>query len=214
MCKSHPGGTGFEGMKVSWRRAEAWHCERSWKAIGEGAASVAVDGPRLKGLYKRFEAWHHEERLWKAIGEAYLEWNTPVYWRYQYHGMITKKCSHSRVDQPELRVLQRVELEKWFQPLGGAQNIKWNPRHRNKSCNINLPWRLKDVKDAKIPEPWDTCWGKLLSGSGTSSGESSLLQSTKRKKEWGCEDRFDISYGDTEFAVCPAGFLSFFGVYS
>ena len=26
----------------------------------------------------------------------------------------------------------------------------------------------------KIPEPWDTCWGKLLTGSGTSPGESSF----------------------------------------
>ena len=23
---SHPGGTDFEGMKGSWREAEAWHC--------------------------------------------------------------------------------------------------------------------------------------------------------------------------------------------
>ena len=49
MCKNHPGGTGFEGMKGSWRAAEAWDCERPWKAIGEGAASVAIDGPGMKG---------------------------------------------------------------------------------------------------------------------------------------------------------------------
>ena len=49
MCKSHPGGIGFEGMKVSRRAAEAWHCERPWRAIGEDAASVAIDGPGLKG---------------------------------------------------------------------------------------------------------------------------------------------------------------------
>ena len=49
MCKSHPGGTGFEGMKGSWRAAEAWRCERPWKVIGEGAASVAVVGLELKG---------------------------------------------------------------------------------------------------------------------------------------------------------------------
>ena len=48
-CKGHPGGTGFEGMKGSRRAAEARHCERPWKAIGEGAASVAIDGPGLKG---------------------------------------------------------------------------------------------------------------------------------------------------------------------
>ena len=49
MYKGHPGGTGFEGMKGSCRAAEARHCERPWKAIGEGAASVAIDGPGLKG---------------------------------------------------------------------------------------------------------------------------------------------------------------------
>ena len=41
MCKSQPGGTSFEGMKGSRRAAEAQHCERPWKAIGEGAVSVA-----------------------------------------------------------------------------------------------------------------------------------------------------------------------------
>jgi hypothetical protein len=49
MCKSHQDGTGFELMKGSQRAAEAGHCERPWKAISEGAASVAIDGPGLKG---------------------------------------------------------------------------------------------------------------------------------------------------------------------
>ena len=49
MCKNHSGGTGFEGMKGSRRTAEAQHSDRLWKAIGEGAASVAIDGPGLKG---------------------------------------------------------------------------------------------------------------------------------------------------------------------
>ena len=49
MCKGHPGGTGFEGMKGSRRAAEARHCERPWKAIGESAASVAIDSSRLTG---------------------------------------------------------------------------------------------------------------------------------------------------------------------
>jgi hypothetical protein len=49
MCKSYPDGTGFEGMKGSHRAAEARHCERSWKDIGEGAAEVAINSPGLKG---------------------------------------------------------------------------------------------------------------------------------------------------------------------
>jgi hypothetical protein len=48
--KSYPGGTGFEGMEGSHRTAEARHCcKRPWKVIDEGAASVALDGPGLKG---------------------------------------------------------------------------------------------------------------------------------------------------------------------
>jgi hypothetical protein len=49
MCKGYPGDTGFEGMKGSYRADEARHCERPWKGIGEGAVSVAIEGPGLKG---------------------------------------------------------------------------------------------------------------------------------------------------------------------
>lgn len=50
MCKCHPGGSGFEGMKGSWSTAETWHHERPGETIGEDAASVAVEGPGLEGL--------------------------------------------------------------------------------------------------------------------------------------------------------------------
>ena len=50
-------------MKGSHRAAEVQHCERSSKVIGEGAASVAIDGSGLKGSCKGFEACHHEESL-------------------------------------------------------------------------------------------------------------------------------------------------------
>jgi hypothetical protein len=63
MCKSHAGDTGFEGMKGSQREAETWHCEKPWKATGEGTASVVVDGPGLKGPCKGAEACCHEESL-------------------------------------------------------------------------------------------------------------------------------------------------------
>jgi hypothetical protein len=42
-------------MKDSRRAAEAWHCERPWKVIGEGTASVAIDGPGLKAACSVFE---------------------------------------------------------------------------------------------------------------------------------------------------------------
>ena len=63
ICKSHPGGASFEGMKESWRAAEAQHYERPWEAIGVGATPVAIDGSGLKGSCKGVEAWHHEENL-------------------------------------------------------------------------------------------------------------------------------------------------------
>jgi hypothetical protein len=53
MCKSHPGGTGFEGMKGPWTAAEAWHFERPGEVISEGAASVAVDNFRTEGVMQR-----------------------------------------------------------------------------------------------------------------------------------------------------------------
>jgi hypothetical protein len=33
--------------------AETWHYERPWKATFEGAASVAIDDPGLKGPHKK-----------------------------------------------------------------------------------------------------------------------------------------------------------------
>ena len=33
ICKGHPGGTGFEGMKGSHKAAEAGHCERPWRPL-------------------------------------------------------------------------------------------------------------------------------------------------------------------------------------
>jgi hypothetical protein len=55
MCKSRTGGTGFEVRKGSWEAAEVCHCERPGKAIGEGAASVTIDGPGLKRSCKNHE---------------------------------------------------------------------------------------------------------------------------------------------------------------
>ena len=67
MYKSRPGGTGFEGIKASWKTADSRHCERPGKTIGEGAASVVADGPGLKGSCKKIEAWHQEERLLEKV---------------------------------------------------------------------------------------------------------------------------------------------------
>jgi hypothetical protein len=66
----------------------------------------------------------------------------------------------------------------------------------------------------KMPEPWASCRGKLLTWRGTIPGERSFLLLTNIKRSWRSDDFFDISHGDAEFGVCPAGFLSFLGNYS
>jgi hypothetical protein len=51
------------------RAAEAQHCERPGKTIGEDAASVAAEDPELSGSYSEVQAWHHEKSPGKATGE-------------------------------------------------------------------------------------------------------------------------------------------------
>jgi hypothetical protein len=70
MYKNHQGDTSFEGMKISWRAAGAWHYEKPGKVIGESADWVAVESQRLTWSQKILEAWHHEEGLWEGIDEA------------------------------------------------------------------------------------------------------------------------------------------------
>ncbi|KAL6038396.1 hypothetical protein STEG23_021959, partial [Scotinomys teguina] len=41
MCKPHPGGTGFEDMKGSWREVEAWHPKESLRDAIEESSPVA-----------------------------------------------------------------------------------------------------------------------------------------------------------------------------
>ena len=91
MCKNHPSGTCFEGMKMPQRAAEVWHCEKPEKATGEGTASVAVDGLGLKESWKEVEAWHHERLLVKPSFKRKLQQIG------EYSEMITKNSSNSGV---------------------------------------------------------------------------------------------------------------------
>lgn len=76
MCKHLPGGTGFEGMKGSWRTAEAYHCQRTKKDISAGP------GSELKELWKEVKATLQESQnsqrnpRW-AIGKGILEMPEP-----------------------------------------------------------------------------------------------------------------------------------------
>lgn len=54
MGKNHTGGSGLVSMKESLVAAEDWDSERPGKAIGEGAASGAIDRPELKISYKKY----------------------------------------------------------------------------------------------------------------------------------------------------------------
>ena len=95
--------------------------------------------------------------------------------------MITENSSSSEVDQPELRVLQRAELEKWHQPYGGALKVMHKSQTlEQEGVTLKVTWKPQDDWD---PELSAICWGKLLTGSRTSPWEKSLLQSTKMKKE-------------------------------
>jgi hypothetical protein len=65
ICKRYSGAAGFEGMKGSWRETEALALREAIK--GEGTASVAVDGPGLKGSCKGFEAWPQMKRAYEQL---------------------------------------------------------------------------------------------------------------------------------------------------
>jgi hypothetical protein len=59
--------------------------------------------------------------------------------------MITKNSSSSGVDQPELRVLQRAELEKWHQSFEGTQKIMCGSQTlKQEAVTLKLPWRPQD----------------------------------------------------------------------
>ena len=78
-----------------------------------------------------------------------MEGNTPVYWRCQYHGMITKNSSHSGVDQAELRVL-RGQCRKEMPALRRSPKDQVESQTlKQEAVTLKLPWRLKGVKDAR-----------------------------------------------------------------
>ena len=53
----------LKAMKGLWRAAETCPSDRPGKAINEGATSVSIDSPGLKGSCKNVKAWHHEGSL-------------------------------------------------------------------------------------------------------------------------------------------------------
>jgi hypothetical protein len=101
-----------------------------------------------------------------------------VYWRCQYHGLITKNSSHSGVDQlsategragevmPTLRRSPKDQVE--------SQTLK------QEAVTLKLPWRLKGVKDARA---MGYMLRKTSNREWNQPRRKQLLQSTKVKKE-------------------------------
>jgi hypothetical protein len=106
-------------MKNSWglalweaREGHWWRCSFScsWWPRTEGVMQrswgLAPWRVPMRGYW-----WSLVAAEDQSVLEMTVPWDDP------------KNSSSSGVDQPELRMLQRAELEKWRQPLGGAQKI-------------------------------------------------------------------------------------------
>ena len=95
-------------VSKAWGAAEAWHCEGSAEAIGEGATSVAVGSPGLWGRSCReIEGLNPMKRVQESAAQLQ---QTPASWSFQYHGMTTKDSSRERSPpEPRGRALYTAE---------------------------------------------------------------------------------------------------------
>ena len=112
MFKNQPGGTGFEGIKGSWRTAEAWHYERLWKAIGESAASVVVDSSGLKSSCKELRLGTMKRAWEKILVKSCYFRRSQCIGHASTTGWSTTTAVGVEWINLNLRVLQRAELEK------------------------------------------------------------------------------------------------------
>jgi hypothetical protein len=80
---------------------------------------------------------------------------------------------------------------------------------KQEAVTLKLSWRLKDIKDARA-------MGYMLRKAANREWNQPRRKQfvSVNKDEKGVEICFDISHGDAEFGVCPAGFLPCFGDYS
>jgi hypothetical protein len=114
--------------------------------------------------------------------------------------MTTKNSSGSGEENQSLECYRGQSWRCDPSPLEEPRRSFVNPRHWNKKlCSWNC---LRDPKIFEMPEPWDTCWEKLLTGSGTSQRELCCSQLSTGE--------LDIRHGDAEFGVFPAVLSSCF----
>jgi hypothetical protein len=71
-----------------------------------------------------------------------------------------------------------------------------------------LPWRPQDVGDASTVR---YLLRKTANREWNQPKRKKCVPVNKDERSWRSEEHFDISYGDAEFGVCPAGFQSSFG---
>ena len=206
MCKFHTGSTGFKGMKRSWTVTEARLYERTWKVIGESAASVAVYVPGLKesckgvGLTKELRAYLRllvkpgSSRRSQHIGDtSTMGWSPRT--------AVAMECINLN--------LKCYIGQSWVRPFGGAQKIMCRPQTlKHETIKLKLLWRPQDARAVGY------LMRKAASGSETSPGKEVCSCQQRWKRSWRSEDCFDIYHEDAKFGVCPAGFLSCFGDYS
>lgn len=123
-------------------RCQWWRCRLSgsWRPRTEGVMQRSRGFSTMKRTY--------EELLVKV--QPSCSGRTQHIWRPQYHGMIIKNSSSSKVDQPEPRLLQRAELEKWPKPFAGLQKSMCGFQTlEREAVKLKLPWRPQVVWDAK-----------------------------------------------------------------
>ena len=124
-------------------------------------------------------------------------------------------CEHHPAmewSQPEPRVLQRAELEKWCKPFGGAQKIMCVFQTlKQEAVKLKLTWRPQDVQDARAV---GYLLRKAANGVEPARDKEVWCSQQRWKRSWSYEDCFDIRHADKEYGVCSACFLSCFGDYS
>jgi len=120
------------------------------KATGEGVVLVAVDNPGLKeskvlrlGPMKRA----CKRRLLvkpNCIGRPQCIGDVSTM------GWSPRTAVAVEWSQPEPRVLQRAELEKWYKAFGGAQKITCGSQTlEQETIKLKLPWIPQHVRDAR-----------------------------------------------------------------
>ena len=98
-------------MKGLWRAAEAWYCERPWKANGTGTASVAVEAPGLRRSWREVVTWHH------VAGSESLK--RGCWWRYSPGAVKLQSFGDASIKEWPPRTAAAVE---WSQP----ESVTWD----------------------------------------------------------------------------------------